>query len=134
MWPVIPMGYATDLLPARAAALLSNRSQPSGLDCLFRWCGLNPTNGANRGSRCLQTGTMKTSSVIRTAKVRSTLTKRSVDAFEPNDQPWIARHEERTGFGLRVDSSGAKSFFVNLRNCAPRELRAVRKHDPFTPV
>ena len=51
----------------------------------------------------------------RTAKVRLTLSKRSVDALEPTAKPWIAWDNKLTGFGVRVQPSGTKSFLVNYR-------------------
>ncbi len=49
------------------------------------------------------------------AKVKLTLTKRTVDALESEDKPWIAWDDKLTGFGVRVHPSGAKSFVVNYR-------------------
>ncbi len=49
------------------------------------------------------------------AKVKLTLTKRTVDALEPEDKPWIAWDDKLTGFGVRVHPSGAKSYVVNYR-------------------
>ncbi|MDE0030302.1 MAG: integrase family protein [Deltaproteobacteria bacterium] len=54
-------------------------------------------------------------SVKLTAKVKLTLTKRTVDALEPEDKPWIAWDDKLTGFGVRVHPSGAKSYVVNYR-------------------
>ena len=51
----------------------------------------------------------------RTAKVRLTLTKRSVDGLEPSAKPWIAWDNKLTGFGVRIQPSGTKSFLVNYR-------------------
>ncbi|MDE0035826.1 MAG: Arm DNA-binding domain-containing protein [Deltaproteobacteria bacterium] len=52
------------------------------------------------------------------AKVKLTLTKRTVDTLEPEDKPWIAWDDKLTGFGVRVHPSGAKSYVVNY--CAGR--------------
>ena len=49
------------------------------------------------------------------AKVKLTLTKRTVDALKPDDKPWIAWDDKLTSFGGRVHPSGAKSFLVNYR-------------------
>lgn len=51
----------------------------------------------------------------RTAKVRTTLTKRTVEALKPGEKSWIAWDEKLTGFGVRVQPSGTKSFIVNYR-------------------
>ena len=50
-----------------------------------------------------------------TARVKLTLTKRTVDALEPEDKPWIAWDDRLTGFRVRVHPSGAKAFLVNYR-------------------
>ncbi len=50
-----------------------------------------------------------------TARVKLTLTKRTVDALEPEDKPFIAWDDRLTGFGLRVHPSGAKAYLVNYR-------------------
>ena len=49
------------------------------------------------------------------AKVKLTLTKRTVDALDPQDKPWIAWDDKLTGFGVRIHPSGAKSFLINYR-------------------
>ncbi|MDE2881149.1 MAG: integrase family protein [Acidobacteriota bacterium] len=51
----------------------------------------------------------------RTAKVKLTLTKRTVDNLKPADKPWIAWDDRLIGFGVRVQPSGAKSFILNYR-------------------
>ena len=51
----------------------------------------------------------------RVARVRTTLTKRAVEAFQPGDKPWIAWDDKLTGFGVRVQPSGTKVFLVNYR-------------------
>ena len=54
-------------------------------------------------------------SAKRTARLKLTLTKRTVDALEPEDKPWIAWDDRLTGFGVRVHPSGRKSYLVNYR-------------------
>ena len=51
----------------------------------------------------------------RMAKARLTLTKRSVDGLQPSARPWIAWDDKLTGFGIRVQPSGTKSFLINYR-------------------
>ena len=51
----------------------------------------------------------------RIAKVRTTLTKRTVEALKPEEKSWIAWDDKLTGFGVRVQPSGTKSFIVNYR-------------------
>ena len=51
----------------------------------------------------------------RTARVRLTLTKRSIEALAPAEKSWIAWDDKLTGFGVRVQPSGTKSFIVNYR-------------------
>ena len=58
---------------------------------------------------------MEQHSAKRIARVKLTLTKRTVDALEPEDKPWIAWDDKLTGFGCRVQPSGTKSFIVNYR-------------------
>ena len=54
-------------------------------------------------------------SAKRVARVKLTLTKRTVDALKPEDKTWIAWDDRLTGFGCRVQPSGTKSFIVNYR-------------------
>ena len=51
----------------------------------------------------------------RTARVKLRLTKRAVEALRPADKPWIAWDDRLTGFGVRVQPSGTKTFLVNYR-------------------
>ena len=51
----------------------------------------------------------------RIARVRLSLTKRTVEALEPTATSWIAWDDKLTGFGCRVQPSGLKSFIVNYR-------------------
>ena len=48
-----------------------------------------------------------------TARVNLTLTKRPVDALEPENKPWIAWDGKLTGFGVRVHPARAKAFVVD---------------------
>ena len=58
---------------------------------------------------------MEAQTVKRTAKTKLTLTKRAIEALEPADAPWIAWDDKLTGFGVRVQPSGVKSFILNYR-------------------
>ena len=58
---------------------------------------------------------METRTKKLTAKVRLTLTKRSVEGLTPSARPWIAWDDKLTGFGVRIQPSGTKSFLVNYR-------------------
>ena len=74
----------------------------------------------------------------RIAKVKLTLTKRTVDALEPAERPWIAWDDRLTGFGCRVQPSGVKSFIVNYRagdggRKAPNKRVVVGRHGRVTP-
>ena len=58
---------------------------------------------------------MDTSTGKRTAKVKLTLTKRTVENLQPADKPWIAWDDRVSGFGVRVQPSGVKAFIINYR-------------------
>ena len=58
---------------------------------------------------------MNPSTQKRTARVKLTLTKRTVETLRPADKPWIAWDDKLTGFGVRVQPSGTKAFVVNYR-------------------
>ena len=51
----------------------------------------------------------------RVAKLRTELTIPAIEALKPAARPWIAWDDKVTGFGVRVQPSGAKSFVVNFR-------------------
>ena len=51
----------------------------------------------------------------RVARVKTALSKRTIDAFKPTDTAWVAWDDKLTGFGVRVYPSGRKSFIVNYR-------------------
>jgi len=59
---------------------------------------------------------MQTHSNKRVAKVRLSLTKRNIDTLEPEASSWIAWDDKVTGFGIRIQPSGTKSFIVNYRS------------------
>jgi len=58
---------------------------------------------------------MKTATGKRVARTRLTLTKRIIYELDPGNKPWIARDDKLTGFGIRIQPSGLKSFIVNYR-------------------
>ena len=51
----------------------------------------------------------------RTARVKLTLTERTIEDLMPEARPWIAWDDQVTGFGVRVQPTGTKSFIVNYR-------------------
>ena len=51
----------------------------------------------------------------RIARVRTHLTKRTVEALAPAEKSWIAWDDRVTGLGCRIQPSGTKSFIVNYR-------------------
>ena len=81
---------------------------------------------------------MDTTHGKRTAKVRLTLTKRTVEALEPAEKSWIAWDDKLTGFGVRVQPSGTKSFIVNYRagdggRKAPNKRVVIGRYPRMTP-
>ena len=81
---------------------------------------------------------MQTTTGKRIARVRATLTKRIIEAFEPAEKPWIAWDDKLTGFGVRIHPSGAKSFIVNYRDGAGGRQAANKRvvlgrYGPVTP-
>ena len=58
---------------------------------------------------------MTISSDKRVALNKLSLTRRAIEAMKPMDKPWVAWDDKLTGFGVRVQPSGVKSFFVNYR-------------------
>jgi len=74
----------------------------------------------------------------RTAKVKLTLTKRTVEALEPGASPWIAWDDRLTGFGVRVQPSGTKAFVVHYRSGgggrrAPNRRVVIGRYGAMTP-
>ena len=74
----------------------------------------------------------------RIAKVKLMLTKRTVEALEPADKPWIAWDEKLTGFGCRIQPSGTKSFVANYRagdggRNAPNKRVVIGRYGRVTP-
>ena len=81
---------------------------------------------------------IKQKSAKRVAKVKLTLTKRTVEALEPTGKPWIAWDDKLIGFGCRVQPSGTKSFVVNYRvgeggRKAPNKRVVVGRYGRVTP-
>ena len=81
---------------------------------------------------------MAPSSGKRVARTRLTLTKPAVEALEPGDRPWTAWDDRLTGFGVRVEPSGTKSFLVNYRTGgggrkAPNKRVVLGRHGDLSP-
>ena len=81
---------------------------------------------------------MSTHSGKRTANLKLTLNKRNVEALKPADKPFIAWDDRLTGFGVRVQPSGVRSYIVNYRagaggrRAANRRL-VIGRHGRVTP-
>ena len=77
---------------------------------------------------------MSTQSGKRTANIKLTLNKRTVEALSPAEKPFIAWDDRLTGFGVRVQPSGVRSYLVNYRaegggrRAANRRL-VIGRHD-----
>ena len=74
----------------------------------------------------------------RIARVKLTLTKRTVESLEPGASPWIAWDDRLTGFGVRVQPSGTKAFVVNYRSGgggrrAPNRRVVIGRYGAMTP-
>ena len=69
----------------------------------------------------------------RVARVRLTLTEHTVEALEPAGKSWLAWDDALTGFGVRVQPTGVKSFIVNYRagdggRKAPNKRVVIGRH------
>ena len=81
---------------------------------------------------------MESSSGKRVARTRLTLTEPAVEALEPGDRPWTAWDDRLTGFGVRIEPSGTKSFLVNYRTGgggrkAPNKRVVLGRHGDLSP-
>ena len=82
--------------------------------------------------------TIETHTAKRTARLKTSLTKRTVEALKPDLRPWIAWDDRLTGFGVRVQHSGAKTFVVNYRSgsggrSAPNKRVTLGRFGRITP-
>lgn len=70
-------------------------------------------------------------------KSMSKLTKRLVDAAQPNDRPYRLWDSELRGFGLKVTPAGAKSYIATYRagtgRGAPQREYTLGRHGVLTP-
>lgn len=69
---------------------------------------------------------------------RTRLTKRVVDAACPSEVRFLIMDDELPGFGLRVEPTGVKTYFVRYRangggRKAPQRLMTIGRHGPLTP-
>ena len=74
----------------------------------------------------------------RVRRVKLTLTKRTVESLTPTDRPWIAWDDRLTGFGVRIQPSGAKAFIVSYRAAgggrrAPNRPFVIGRYGTVTP-
>ena len=63
----------------------------------------------------------------RTANLKLTLNKRTVEGLKPADKPFIAWDDKLTGFGVRVQPSGVRSYLVNYRTDSGGRRAANRR-------
>ncbi len=82
--------------------------------------------------------TIETHTAKRTARLKTSLTKRTVEALKPDLRPWIAWDDRLTGFGVRIQPSGAKTFVVNYRSgsggrTAPNKRVTLGRFGRITP-
>ena len=80
---------------------------------------------------------MASTSGKRTARVRTTLNKKTVEALRPADRSWIAWDDKLTGFGVRIHPAGTKTFIVNYRagdggRKAPNKRVSIGRYGPIT--
>ena len=77
-------------------------------------------------------------SAKRAARFRMTLTVRTVEALQPEAKSYTAWDDKLTGFGVRVQPSGLRSYLVNYRagdrgRKAPNRRIVIGRHGPITP-
>ena len=70
--------------------------------------------------------------------MRTTLSKRTIDALEPAEKPWIAWDDKLVGFGIRIHPSGTKAFIVNYRagdggRKAPNKRVVIGRYGKISP-
>ena len=73
----------------------------------------------------------------RIALNKLSLTKRTVEALKPAAKSWIAWDDTLTGFGVRVQPTGLKSYIVNYRagdggRKAPNKRVVLGRHGGIT--
>ena len=73
----------------------------------------------------------------RIALNKLSLTKRTVEALKPAAKSWIAWDDTLTGFGIRVQPTGLKSYIVNYRagdggRKAPNKRVVLGRHGGIT--
>ena len=61
------------------------------------------------------------------------LTKRTVDAARPEAERYILWDSSLKGFGMRVETSGTKTFLVRYRTAARKRFVAVGRFGQLTP-
>ena len=81
---------------------------------------------------------MTGTSAKRVARVKLTLTEHTIEALEPAEKSWLAWDDELTGFGVRVQPTGVKSYFVNYRpgdggRKAPNKRVVIGRHGTISP-
>jgi hypothetical protein len=61
------------------------------------------------------------------------LTKRIVDAAEAQDKDYVIWDDELPGFGLRVFTSGKRSYLIQYRSAGRSRRYTIGLHGVWTP-
>ena len=61
------------------------------------------------------------------------ISKRTIDAAKPSEARYVLWDTELKGFGVRVESSGLKSFLVRYRHLGRRRFLSLGRFGEITP-
>jgi Arm DNA-binding domain len=60
------------------------------------------------------------------------ITKRTIDALGPRAQRYVAWDDALSGFGVRVEASGRKTFICRYRSCGVRRQYTIGRYGVLT--